>query len=41
MNRIYKRIWNAVPGCSVVVNEAASSAQTRGCGKKAAVAAVV
>lgn len=41
MNRIYKRIWNAARGCWVVVSEAAGIGQTRGCGKKAAVAAVV
>ena len=41
MNRIYKRIWNATRGCWVVVSEAAGIGQTRGCGKKAAVAAVV
>ena len=41
MNRIYKRIWNAVRGCSVVVSELAGSGQTRGCGKKTVVASAV
>lgn len=41
MNKVFKRIWNAARGCWVVVSEAAGVGQTRGCGKKAAVAAVV